>query len=364
MHQLTATDTDAYGDVSAASSVSNAVIVSQASSDFFDDGKSDILFRNTSSGQTYLWQMNGGTVSSTAVTSTQVGTNWQVEGVGDFNGDGKSDLLWVYNNAANASDPLNGTNYITLQNGATAISGSGAVQQLSSAWQVAGVGDFNGDGKSDLLYRNSSTGQTYIDIMNGAQVNSSASGLTSMQQTNLNWSVAAVADFNGDGETDVLWRYNNASNASDPLNGALYEWQMNGTTVTNSGLLSVEPGSANWQVAGTGDFNGNGDADILLRYQNLGNAADPLNGMTYIDFMNGTTVTSGAPTQWQVNNSWNIASIGDYNGDGKSDILFQQGSTGNTYMWEMNGANVTTGVFTSQQAGTTSAVQNGVHISG
>jgi hypothetical protein len=139
---------------------------------------------------------------------------------------------------------------------------------------------------------------------------------------------------------------------------------MNGGTVTSSGLLSQQPGSANWEVAGTGDFDGDGKGDILFRYNDAGNAANALNGFTYIDFMNGSTVTSGAPTQWQIDNSWLIASIGDFSGDGKSDVLFQQASSGNTYIWDMNGVATTDGNFTSQQAGAGWTVQNGVLVSG
>jgi hypothetical protein len=248
-----------------------------------------------------------------------------------------------------------------MQNGPAAGAGSGVVQQLAAVWQVAGVGDFNGDGIADVLYRNSSTGQAYLDVMNGTSV-TAASGFTSQQVTSPNWQVAATGDFNGDGDADVLWRYDNAANAADPLNGAIYEWTMNGTNVTGSGLISQQPGSLKWDVVGTGDFNGDGDADILFRYDNKANSADPLNGLTYIDFMNGANVASGAPTQWQIDESWQVASIGDYTGDGKSDILFQQASTGDTYLWTMNGANVASGAFTSQQAGTGWTVQNGVHI--
>ncbi|HXZ15786.1 MAG TPA: VCBS repeat-containing protein, partial [Roseiarcus sp.] len=171
-----------------------------------------------------------------------------------------------------------------------------------------------------------------------------------------------VGDFTGNGLDDILWRYDDASNASDPLNGALYEWQMNGTSVQNPGLLTQQPGSANWQVVGVGDFTGNGQDDILFRYEDATNAADPLNGITYIDFMNGTQVTGGAPTQWQVDNSWVVAGIGDYYGAGKSDILWQQVSTGDTYIWQMNGANVVSGALTSQQAGTGWTTQSGVSL--
>ena len=340
--------------------------------DFTGDGAADILFRNSSTGETYLWGMNGANVVSGAPTSTQVGSNWQIEGVGDFNGDGQTDLLWVYDNTSNAADPLNGVSYISLQNGPNATSGSGVVEQLSTNWQVAGIGDFTGDGVSDILYRYEDAanaadplnGATYIDIMNGTQINWSASGFTSLHLTIPEWNVAAVADFDGSGQDAILWRYDDAANPTDPFNGLLYEWQMNGTTVTGQGLISQQPGSPNWQVEGTGDFNGDGHADILLRYENAANSADPLNGETEIDFMNGTTVTSVQLTSQQVDNSWQVAGIGDYNGDGKADILWQQTSSGATYIWEMNGANVIGGGMTSEQTGLGWTVQNGVHIQG
>ena len=340
--------------------------------DFTGVGMSDILFRNASTGETYLWDMDGTSVAAGAPTSTQVGSNWQIEGVGDFNGDGKADLLWVYDNAANAADPLNGISYLSLQNGTAATSGSGVVEQLSTNWRVAGIGDFTGSGVSDILYRyeNASNasdplnGETYINMMNGSQIGWSASGFTSLQLPISEWSVAAVADFNGSGQDAILWRYDDTASPFDPLNGTLYEWQMNGTQVASQGLISQQTGSPNWQVEGTGDFTGSGNADILLRYENAANSADPLNGETEIDFMNGTTVTSVQLTSQQVDNSWQVAGIGDYNGDGKADILWQNASTGATYIWEMNGANVIGGGMTSEQTGLGWTVQNGVHIQG
>ena len=341
--------------------------------DFNGDGLSDILFRDNSNGETYLWGMNGTTVAAGAPTGAQVGNNWQIMGVGDFDGDGQVDLLWEYNNTANAADPLNGISYISLQNGAaTAASGSGVVEQLSTNWQVAGVGDFTGNGISDILFRYENAanaadplnGKTYIDMMNGSQINWAATGFTSQQETDPRWNVVGVADFAGSGHADVLWQYDNTANSADPLNGTLYEWQMNGTSVTSAGLLSAQPGSANWTVAGTGDFDGNGTADILFRYEDTANSADPLNGITYIDFMNGTNVTGGSTTSWQIDNSWQVAGVGDYNGDGKADILFQQASAGQTYIWEMNGANVAGGGLTNEQTGLGWSVQNGVHVQG
>lgn len=339
------------------------VLVTPAARDFDGSGTSDVLLRNAS-GVTYLWTMNGTAVTAGAPTALQAGTNWKIEAVADFDGNDTSDILWVYSNAGDASDPLQDIYYMSFQNGA-ADAGGAVVQQLAG-WSIVGVGDFTGDGKADVLYRSDSTNpihtnQTFLQVMNGSTTDWNASGLTSDQVTDTRWSVVAVADFDGDGKADVLWRYDNAADASDVLNGALYEWKMDGTGVTSSGLLSQQA-SGGWQVAGTGDFDGNGTADILFRYENDANASDPLNGISYIYFMSGATVTSGAPTQWQVDTGWQVASIGDFDGNGKSDILWQQTSTGSTYAWLMDGTNVVGSGFTSDQAGVGWTTQNGVLV--
>ncbi len=334
-------------------------LVTLGASDFDGSLTSDVLLRNAA-GVTYLWSMNGPTVSAGNTTSVQVGNAWQIEGVADFDGDGRSDLLWVYDNPSDPSDPLDGVSYVSFQNGPSATDG-GVVQQLPSDWALVGVGDFTADGKADVLYRNTTTGRTYLDVMSGNAIDWTSSGFTTASVADPRWTVAAVADFDGDGDADVLWRYADASNPADPLNGTLYEWQMDGTTVVSAGLLSQQA-SGNWQVEGTGDFDGDGKADILFRYHDAANASDPLTGITYIASMNGTTVASGAPTGWQVDETWQVASIGDFDGNGKADILWQQAASGDTFVWTMRGTDVMSGAFTSAQAGPGWTVQNGILV--
>jgi len=93
--------------------------------------------------------------------------NWNIAGVGDFNGDGKDDILW--------RNTSTGENYIYLMNGLT-IARPGSINSVSDqAWQVNGIGDFDGDGKADILWRNSSTGENYIWRMNGLSTASQGS---------------------------------------------------------------------------------------------------------------------------------------------------------------------------------------------
>src|SRR5438445_679977 len=143
---------------------------------------------------------------------------------------------------------------------------------------------FKGHGKADLLWRNSSTVENYVLLMNGTAITGKGSVRTEPDQ---NSKVAGVGDFNGDGTADILWRYSST--------GENYVYLMNGTTITGEGYLAEA--DLNWQVAGVGDFNGDGKADILWRNSSTGE--------NYVWLMNGTTNTGGslrtqADLNWQV----------------------------------------------------------------
>src|SRR6185312_4419583 len=76
--------------------------------DFNGDGRSDILWRNVSTGDNAIWTMNGGTVTSNLTLTKVPDQSWKMVGVGDFDGDGKSDILWRYS--------FNGQNSIWFMN--------------------------------------------------------------------------------------------------------------------------------------------------------------------------------------------------------------------------------------------------------
>ena len=80
----------------------------------------------------------------------------------DFNGDGKSDIVWR---------DTSGNTAVWLMNGAAGRRRPAGVGAVPTAWSVVGQRDFDGDGKADLLWRDTS-GNTAMWFMNGTQVSS------------------------------------------------------------------------------------------------------------------------------------------------------------------------------------------------
>jgi hypothetical protein len=268
--------------------------------DFNGDGKADILFRNDD-GSTTLWLMDGLNIIG-SVGLLGADPDWRVSHVGDFNGDGKADILWRNTNGA-------GT--VWLMDGITVTSRVGLLGP-NPDWSVSHVGDFNADARADILWRNTN-GAVTVWLMDGAAVKS-AVGLLG---PNADWRVSHVADFNGDGKADLLWRNNN---------GAVTQWLMNGSAlISATGLLGAD---ADWRVSHVADFNGDNKADLLWRHTN---------GAVTMWLVNGATV-SNATGVLGPNPDWRVTHTGDYNGDGMADLVWRNSANGAVNMWLMNGA--------------------------
>ena len=207
--------------------------------DFNADGKPDILWQNSTSGDRGFWLMNGTSFASW-VDIGIIATDWRVAATADFDGDGKPDILW--------ENTATGDRGFWLMNG-TSFASWVDIGIVSTDWRIAAAGDFNGDGKTDILWENTVTGDRGFWLMNGTTFASWVDiGIIAPSLR-----IAAVADFNGDGKTDILWE--------NTVTGKRVIWFMNGTTFVSS--LSLGNISTDWHIAVAGDFNGDGQADIL-----------------------------------------------------------------------------------------------------
>ena len=280
--------------------------IREVGNDFNGDGRSDILWRNAD-GTIGDWLAGAnGTFEVNNASLIHVSNGWQVAGTGDFNGDGLDDILW-------RGDGGEVGNWLAGTGGVFAFNAAAGITNVATSWQVAGIGDFDGDNRDDILWRHSDgTIGDWLGNVNGSLAFNSLS-VIAVPNT---WQVAGIGDFNGDNRDDILWRGDN---------GEVGNWLAgpDGAFAFNS-AAAITDVPLGWQVAGIGDFNGDGRDDILWRSTDgtIGNWLANLDGSFAI---NGASLVA-------VPNDWQIAGIGDFNGDGRDDILWR-GNGGQIGNW-------------------------------
>jgi hypothetical protein len=292
-----------YGSLPPASGWSSIAL-----SDFNGDGRTDMLVRNADTGEVGLWVIDGANVQQ-KVSLGVVAPEWAPFDVNDYSGDGRADLLW--------------RNYSTGEIYLIDLSGqSGSVGAVDPAtgWLPIAFGDFNGDGSTDLFWRRASTGEMAVWLMHGPKA--TMLPLRAVDPAS-NWAPIITADFTGDGRSDLLLR-NSAT-------GALYLAILDGNRIVQEGFLgpAIDP-SQPWAIVGLGDFNGDGSKDLLWR-----NAAT---GDLYVWLVNGLAPPHMLPAGGvHPKTGWYPIGTDDYNGDGRTDILWRSAFVDDLYLWLMNG---------------------------
>lgn len=282
-----------------------------ARNDFDGDGKSDVYWRNVASGANDLWFMNGASMNSATTVHREPNLSWSVVGSGDFNGDGRPDVLW-----RNLST---GQVYVHLMEGTQILPSSGfSITVPDLNWKIVALGDFNGDLRTDIYWRNTANGTNDVWLMNGVMPQRVA---TVHREPDLNWTVVGSGDFNGDGFADIFWR-NKAS-------GQNYIHLMSGTTILASSGGAPTVADQGFQVAAIADFNADGKSDVYWRSSTT--------GQCYLWTMAGTAPNAVNLVHTEPDQAWRIVNSGDYNGDGKADIFWRNTSTGQNYIHLMNG---------------------------
>lgn len=262
--------------------------------DFNGDGRSDLLWRLEDNSHLALWTMNGSVRTGGA--GFPVGSGWQVMAAADFRGDGRADLIW--------SD---GTNMQIWDGTASGFVGL-TMRSYPVGWRVVAIGDLNGDGRADLVWRDDANTILSLWVMDGPTIIASAAYATSPA-----WRIEGSGDLNGDGLLDLVW-----------TDGTLMQLWAGAPGLRFSGVaMPVFP--VGWSLVAVGDMDGDRNDDLFWRHAYSGQLA-------FWRMSGGSRLGSvGFPASL----AWRPIQAGDFNGDGRLDLLWTDGI--NMQMWISTG---------------------------
>ncbi len=287
----------------------------RALGDFNGDGKSDVMLRHEH-GHWYYFAMDGGMIIQEESGETPVSTDLRLNlaGVGDFDGDRKDDVL-LRN--------FDGRWQLFAMNGDEVIEAASGYPELTSDLEyiVAGIGDFNGDGRDDVLMRHQTLGTWMLYAMNGFIPLDGESGPANLTR-DLTYSVVGIGDFNGDGRDDVLLRR---------AEGGWHLYVMQGRKIVfGSGPVSGLPSGLGTAPIALGDYDADGMTDILVGH---------VEGEWHLYRMNGRQVRGGEGSVLEMPElpGYELAGVGDLDGDSSDDLLLRHGENGSWHFLALDG---------------------------
>jgi hypothetical protein len=282
-------------------------------------------------------------VPATTVESNQAAAyfGYSVAAAGDVNGDGYSDVIvgaYLYDNA----QADEGAAFI-YHGSAAGINATVASMVESnqvganSGVSVAAAGDINGDGYGDVivgawLYDNGQTdeGAAYIYHGSSSGINTTAAAILERNQASafMGFSVASAGDVNGDGYNDVIigaFLYDNGQ--VDEGVAFVYHGSASGINTSPAVILETNQASAyfGYSVAGAGDVNGDGYGDVIVGAKAFDDG-DTDEGAAFVFHGSSSGINAAIAATLEDNQGFSfmglsVASAGDVNGDGYSDVI-------------------------------------------
>ena len=285
-----------------------------AAGDFNLDGRADVLWNNPGNNTMAVWLMSGTQLLTPGpVIPGPSGDGWSLLTPADFNADGMADVPW-----SNSGD---GTMDTWLMAGTKLLLPGPVVPGPSGdGWSAVTAADFNFDGMADMLWYNAGKHRMAVWLMAGTKLLLPGPELPAPDGEG--WSVVTAADFNLDGMADVLW--------NNPGTNQIAVWPMRGAQLLTPGPVIPGPSGAGWSAVTAADFNTDGMADVLWN--------NSVNRSTAVWLMSGTQLlTPGPEIPGPIGAGWSVAYGADFNFDGMADMLWQSADENRMAVWLMSG---------------------------
>lgn len=213
-----------------------------------------LAWQNTQNGDVSYWQMDEFSFASSGYMARSVPLAWKLIGALDLNNDGTNDLLW--------HNTTTGDVTYWIMNGTTPTGTYGYIlRNVPLAWRPAAVADLNKDGRKDVIWQNTTTGDVTCWFMNGTAVGSFGTLARAVPTV---WRIEIALDINADHNPDLLWR--------NTQSGDLTYWHMDGTTTIGSGYMARAVPLV-WRIGGAADMDTDGDGDLVWHNSSTGDVS-------------------------------------------------------------------------------------------
>ncbi len=271
--------------------------------DLDGDGAEDLLFSDDAVASLRMLPLRGGASGPGEDLPALGWLDFELEGAGDFDGDGETDLLWRRRETGRLT--------FSFRTGGTSEFRSSF--SLPTATELVAVGDFGADGREDLVWR-TPDGRIFVVHLDGAE----ARQVDLLPALPAGFTLLRAEDLDGDGDADLLLR-NLAA-------GATEAWLLAAGRPTGVESLA-DPGPA-FELLPPADFDGDGDLDLAWY--------DPGTPRIRLDLLEGGAL---AGSRWlpAPEGGWRPAGSGDYDGDGRGDLLWRHPSLRLAMTWLFDG---------------------------